>query len=219
MWFGVDSVKVALPCPTHQRVPRKVLTGQAAHRWAALRKGNTMSEDIKGKVLTTIEAIKSYGEKGEMEVANALISHGMSELEAEIFVAFVPLAFGRVFLLERLREKIRISTSENISIFHEKSNSYLSLPLQDEPVYVEAYKIAKEISSTGRISAEQLQSIIFYGAEADTINNALRSGATLESLNGAKINPPVLMNLGQIEGFESRYPQISQQKPWWKFGS
>ena len=187
-----------------------------------------MSEDVKSKVLSTIEAIRNYGEKGEGEVVKALISQGIGELDAEVFVAFVPLAFGRVFLVEKLQEKIKISTSENVSIFHKKSGAYLSLQLQDEPVYIEAYKIAKEMSLTSKISTEQLQSVIFYGAEANTINNALRSGATLESLNGAKISHPVLMNLGQIDGFESRYHQFSRQfqkdssaqkKSWWKFGS
>jgi hypothetical protein len=34
VWLEASSVKAALPCLAHQRVPRENHTGQAANRWA-----------------------------------------------------------------------------------------------------------------------------------------------------------------------------------------
>ena len=42
-WLQVGSVKAALFLPAHQRVPRRERAGQAASRWAAVRKAKAMN--------------------------------------------------------------------------------------------------------------------------------------------------------------------------------
>lgn len=166
-----------------------------------------MNKDIKSKILITMQTIHDCGESDHEEIVQALMSQGLSQLEAEVFHAFVPLAFGRVFIVEQ----VGITASDSVSIFHEDSGAYLSLQFKDEPVYLEAYKLAREMSLIGAASPEQLKSTISYSAEVHAISQAVNAGTKVEKLKGGTLHPSVLVHLSQAAGFEDRYPQLAQQ--------
>lgn len=106
---------------------------------------------------------------------------------AERFVAFMPLAFGRVVI-----NKIG-SVSFTSSYKVKEQNREFSL--EEEPIYCLAYKLAFESYENGILEREVFSAIATRSAELDSVNKALNAG---EDINGAKFSTILLFGFNTL---------------------
>jgi hypothetical protein len=67
------------------------------------------------------------------------------------------------------------------------------LPLRKEPIFAATLQIAQAMFHSG--PRELFQKVSFRSSTLDTVNNTLNAGATLESLDGARLSGPALIGI------------------------
>jgi len=128
----------------------------------------------------------------EMLLTKLVEAKGYKTELAERFVAFMPIAFGRV-VIKQLGEVSFTSTY----IVKEDGNEY---SLTDEPLYCLAQSLAVESYENGTIGREVFSAIATRSAEIGSVNKALNEGI---DINGAKFSPILLFGyktLGKKQG-------------------
>jgi hypothetical protein len=108
-------------------------------------------------------------------------SKGYKKELAERFVAFLPIAFGRIVIAQIAD----VSFTLNYKV-KETSNEY---SLTNEPIYNLAHDLAVESYEKGRITREVYSAIALRSAELVAVNKALNAG---EDINGANFSTIVL---------------------------
>ena len=126
----------------------------------------------------------------ESEWAQIIVRHGYSLAEAEQFVAFVPLAFGRALLQQMVGEQKPFNKISFSSTYQVMDNDK-KFSLDAEPVYVMAMELAQATLKTG-ILGEQFKAIAITSAEVGCVDKVLKEGATVAEIEF----PPVLIFVG-----------------------
>jgi hypothetical protein len=119
------------------------------------------------------------------EIVAELKSKGVDSLYAEQLVAFVPLAFGRIFFAE---DGPRFSTHYELQDL--ASGRKLRLPLLDEPVFVLATQLAKKWVM-GELR-DQARAIACRSAEVCVIAELTRNGSSPSKVG---LTEPLMMRL------------------------
>ena len=119
--------------------------------------------------------------KEDSELIAHLIHQGVAERIAERLVAFLPLAFGRVVI----ENTARVTFSDKFEVYATGEEKTLS----QEPVYSEAFRLARDIYRSGQIPREQFLAVANRSAELGAVTKALSDGA---DINGASLNAVVL---------------------------
>ena len=164
---------------------------------------------VRDSVLITINLISDNPSAGEQLVSERLVAQGYSILQAVILTAFVPLGLARA-VIARLRVNPPIKFPDTALIFDHARDRLLKVRLIDVPEYVVAHQLGEETFSTGIIPEEQFRAASGFSAELRLVNDALQAR---KELGGAKISPPVLLNLAEAPGFEEWY-RAKKPKIW-----
>ncbi|MFV0417571.1 MAG: DUF6348 family protein [Dysgonomonas sp.] len=138
---------------------------------------------------------------------------GMSTIDAEKVQILMPLAFGRVFL----RSMTTASFSDEAVITND-NNEEISIKLNNELIYTEAYKLAEEIMANGQIDKKHLETILLQSSEFNAYNNALHEGAEPEDLNKSSFSSPRIYLPSYVSGIitdnEIENEEEAKKSPW-----
>lgn len=108
------------------------------------------------------------------DLVDLLHGNGLAREESERLVAFLPIAFGRVVIAHI--GKVSFTTDYRVK---ETGKTY---SLSDEPIFVEALKLAAEGYHSGLFSRESFTAVALRSPELDAVNKALNDGT---DINGA----------------------------------
>lgn len=131
-----------------------------------------------------IAAFHTRRESDEHEIVEMLVASGIEKPLAAKLVEFVPLAFFRAMM-----EESGVQFADYFLRLGPEGKPADERKLNQEPVYMEALKMALAEAKAGR-GGEDYLAVARRSAEFQAINNALHDGAKLEDLVCA---PPVLL--------------------------
>lgn len=129
---------------------------------------------------------------------------GLSKLEIEKAYSFMPEAFGRK-LIQDMGVKGDFSNQSGII---NTSKEKFEVNLNDEKIFVQATKYAKEFTKNGW--NDDLKSIAFMSAAFNTLNGALKDGVDIEGIDCKNINTMFLIPT------YSEPKSSKEKKPFWK---
>lgn len=131
-------------------------------------------------------------------IVQQLAATGVAPVTAEQVVAFVPLAFGRVFL-----DGLGITFADEYTA--PKDGAQVRRPLKAHPVYRAAQAAAMKAQ---REEGAQFANVALRSSECSAVNNALNAGASPENL---VCGPPALLR------FEATDDAAPLKRRWWPF--
>jgi len=154
----------------------------------------SMKNSVREQVLVAIRAMAVCDSKSEESFVKEMMLCGFSEFDAEIMLAFVPIAFGRA-VIERMpfAEGLRLSDTADVL---RRDGGYTSVRLEKVNAYSTALEIARESFETAVVRREELDVMMRQSAEIDAINQAAH--AKVPSLRGGVLHPPVLSRLQRV---------------------
>jgi hypothetical protein len=157
----------------------------------------------------------------DMAIERQMMENGLSLSDAEKANAFIPLAFGRVFL-----KGITTAEFSDEAIITDGTGNEKTISLNDEPIYTSSYLLAEKIMKEGCVNKEHFQNLFIQSAEFNAYNNALKDGAKAEDMNNARFDVPVIYmpHYQPSEKKEKATENIitektgkEKKKPSWKF--
>ncbi len=116
----------------------------------------------------------------DCDLVNLLHGKGLTREESERLVAFLPIAFARVAIVHI--GKVGFTTDYRVK----ETGKIFSL--SDEPIFVEALKLATESYHSGLVSRDSFAAVALRSPELVAVNKALNAG---EDINGASFNTVV----------------------------
>jgi len=105
----------------------------------------------------------------------ALVRNGFSKREADLLIAFVPLAFSRPVL-----EDLGVAHFAETVSAQTAKGTWIEVPLTSQPIYVAALEIAREHRRAGLIRNEAFKVIALRSEQLSAASNALNAGADLK---------------------------------------
>ena len=123
------------------------------------------------------EVFLNSGGKEDVELVRELEQRGFDTHTAEGYVAFMPIAFGRVLI----RQMAKVSFSDKYCPTEDSTERSLT----DEEVYLEAFRLASESS----LGEDVFAAIAMRSAELKAIHQALEQNADVD---GGEFGPVVL---------------------------
>ncbi len=144
-----------------------------------------------------IPVLVQYGTVDEPILVAWLTRAGLTMIEAEDAVRFIPLAFAREIL------KGSGVTLSDTYIRMRKDGTQEERPLKNEKFFSGAAFLAPQIIT--ELGSEAFTAIVCLSPEFDAVNQALNAGSAPEDLIAS---PPVV-------SWPERAPE--PEKPWWKF--
>jgi len=100
---------------------------------------------------------------------------GFTETEAQLIVAFVPIAFGRPLL-----EKLGVSQFSSAVSAPTRNGLRVKVLLEDQPVYEGALWLAREHWRSGVLGKQAYEAIATRSAELRAANQALKEGTSVK---------------------------------------
>jgi hypothetical protein len=158
-----------------------------------------LADEIAAQIRTYIDYVTAHPDADDEVIADTLTQSGLEQFRAFELLIWVPMAFGRAVLEGpdfRLPASFQLMSSDGQKMTRRR--------LADEPVYVEARRIAIAFAR-GNFSKSNFVAIAGRSAEFKAVNDALQHGSELKNLQPAE---PVIT-------FPDQVPP--QRKPWWKF--
>ena len=131
-----------------------------------------MAQTDEQLVLAALEVIADPRNLREDDFVTALTERGIDLQPATRLAFLVPLAFGRV-LISHLAQ-LELSTEFLIK----ESTTETVRPLQGEPLFIEALRIATRMYHSG--PRDLFEPAALMSAEVGAVNKVLNSGATLD---------------------------------------
>lgn len=162
-----------------------------------------MAGEIEAHVWTYIDYLISHPDVDDAAIVNALKEAGIGEYRAFELVLWVPMAFGRAVL-----EGPDLRLPPTFQLMRSDGQKLTRRRFADEPVYVEAQRIATTLAA-GEFPRNDFLAIAGRSAEFKAVNDALLKGAALKNLVPAE---PVVSFPDQASE-----PRRDTKKPWWKF--
>jgi hypothetical protein len=120
-------------------------------------------------------------DKDDEDLVQEMVRSGETLEIAERVVVFLPIAFSRVVI----SHMANVTFSEEFKV---KETNQLG-SLLNEPIYVEALKLACESYHSGTISGDVFTAIATRSHEIDAVNKALNASV---DINGSKFSPVVI---------------------------
>jgi parvulin-like peptidyl-prolyl isomerase len=124
----------------------------------------------------------------DSELVEALEKQSYSQAVAERYVAFMPIAFGRVVLNQ--------IGSINFSSLYKTSEGSKEFSLNEEPIFKLAFDLATQSYEQGILDREVFSAIASRSAEFNAANKALNDGA---DINGATFAPVLLFGYKTLD--------------------
>ncbi len=124
-----------------------------------------------------IQAVQYFVVASDMDdgdLVKLLHGKGLTTEDSERLVAFLPIAFSRVVIAHI--GKVSFTTDYRVKETGEICS------LSDEPIFVEALKLATESYHSGPVPRESFSAVALRSPELDAVNKALNAG---EDINGA----------------------------------
>ncbi len=150
------------------------------------------------RIMNTEELISLSGifvgaSDDDTELVESLEKRGYAQAVAERYVAFMPIAFGRVI----------ISQVGNVgfSSLYKTSESSKEFNLNEEPIFTLASDLAVQSYEQGILEQEVFSAIASRSSEFNAVNKALNDGGVIY---GATFAPVLLFGyktLGKTKGF------------------
>lgn len=137
--------------------------------------------------------------RSEGDIVEELMTCGATELQAELWLAFIPLGLGRA-LISRLSPGAPILCADSAHIRDCEMNRDYEVQLSEVEEFVVAARLGEETFMTGIIPREQFTLVVRLSAEVNAANSALNAG---KPVAGSRIYPPVLLRLAGTDGFEN----------------
>jgi hypothetical protein len=173
--------------------------------------------DALAGVLRVVDLIAARPDSYDDEIVEALVRDGAGEVDAELLVRFVPMAFS--FALLKL---MGVSKFPSMFRVYDVRGVLVDMPLATEHYFTAALWLGHEVTTRGytdRISKEVFQSITVRSAEINAVNQALEAGLTLGELAHGTVGSPILLGVTSDQiGATRRTPdRAGPAKPWWRF--
>ncbi len=162
-----------------------------------------MADEIATQIRTYIDYLTAHPDADDEAIADSLTRSGLEQFRAFELLIWVPMAFGRAVLEGpdfRLPGTFRSMSPEGQKMTRRR--------LADEPVYVEARRIATEVGRE-KFSKNTFLAIAGRSAEFKAVNDALLHGSELKNLQPAE---PVISFPDQPSK-----PETNTSRSWWKF--
>ena len=113
----------------------------------------------------------------EDDFAELLGTRGVPAHDARLVVALVPLAFGRVMVA-----RLQLDFAPTAVLSSRERGERRSIPLERDPIFAEATRLAERSRRRSTLSREQYMLIALRSPEIRTLNQALEAGAGSEDL-------------------------------------
>ncbi|MBI5536840.1 MAG: hypothetical protein HY898_29230 [Deltaproteobacteria bacterium] len=127
-------------------------------------------------VSQALATMAQWSTTNEDRMRAALVARGASASHAEKLVCLVPLAFGRPILA-----RLGVSYSDTAVVIR-RGDQESTISLLDEPIYVEALRLAQSCGQCGGVDPTLFRQISVLSAEIDAVNNALSAGVKVENM-------------------------------------
>ncbi len=147
-------------------------------------------QEARHAVLHAIHVIAADPEAADDGVVQALAATGVSPLEAELLMVFVPSAFGLV-----LAEHLGVRTLPTTYIVQDAGGVWRSRPLAEQPYFTAALSVACEVMERGwgdPIDQAVFEACAYRSAEIASVNAALNAGVDVK---GSQLGPLTLLRL------------------------
>ena len=145
------------------------------------------------KDLITLSEIFLNASEEDGDLVRIVEQKGYKTVDAERYVAFMPIAFGRVVIN-------RIGKVSFSSLYKIKENSRV-YSLEKEPIFCMATDLAIKCYEQGIVDKEVFSAIATRSAELNAVDKALNAG---DDINGAEFAPIFLFG----------YKTLGKKKRW-----
>ena len=119
----------------------------------------------------------------DLTLVETLEKRGVSRYTSERYVAFMPIAFGRVVI----SNIAQVTFSDKYSL--RESIEPIEYSLSNEPLYINAFKMAEESYKGNVLSGELFNAIALRSAELSSVSKALNAKV---DINGGVFQPVLL---------------------------
>ena len=150
-------------------------------------------EEALASVMRVIDLIAARPDITDEEVVGILVGNGISEVDAELLIRFVPCALS--FALLKL---LGISNFPSTYQVQNSVGQWVELPLAAEHYFSAALGVGYDVTTQGyteRVSQEVFQAVTARSAEMQVVNQYFESGGSREGLAGSTLGPPTLIGV------------------------
>jgi hypothetical protein len=147
-------------------------------------------QEARRAVLHAIHVIAADPEADDEGVVRALTATGVSPLDAELLMVFVPSAFGLV-----LAQRLGVSTLPTTYQVQDVGGAWVSRPLAEQHYFAAALGVAYEVMERGwgePIERAAFEACAYRSAEFACVNEALNAGV---DVTGSQLHPLALLRL------------------------
>jgi len=132
---------------------------------------------LRDKVLLTIQTLREQPSSHESEISEMLLRSDIDRREAEMLVALVPVAYGRLFF-----QGAGVSFTDRFVLVNSQTHEEQRGRLSAEPVFKIATLVAQDEMASRRVDRDAVLHVAGRSPEFDAINQALHAGSRLENL-------------------------------------
>jgi hypothetical protein len=162
-----------------------------------------LAGEIEAHIKRYIDYLVSHPDVDDEVVLDALTQSGLEQYRVFELLIWVPMAFGRAVL-----ERPEFRLPSTYQLMSADGQKFAQRRFADEPVYVEALRIATTAAGGG-LPRNDFLAIAGRSAEFRAVNDALLKGSELKNLAPSE---PVVSFPDQ-----SSEPRQDTKRPWWKF--
>lgn len=144
-------------------------------------------------VMQVIDLFAAQPDVSDEDVVAALVRDGVSEVDAELLVRFVPC--GLSFALLKL---LGLSKFPSTFQVQNAAGQWVELPLAAEHYFSAALGVGHEVTTRGyteRVSKAVFRTVTLRSAEMGAVNKYFESGGTREGLADSTLSPPTFIGL------------------------
>ncbi len=161
-------------------------------------------DDALAGVLRVVDLIADRPDRTADELVETLVRDGVGEVDAELLVRFVPVAFS--FALLKLMGLSKFPSTFCVS---DASGEWVEMPMAAEHYFSAALYLGYEVTTYGytdRIRKQTFRAITMRSAEMDAVNRFLEAGHTLKDLAGGTMSRPFFVGVTAEQIVASRRP-------------
>jgi hypothetical protein len=143
--------------------------------------------------MRVIDLFGAQPDLSDEDAVAALVRDGVSEVDAELLVRFVPC--GLSFALLRLLGLTKFPSTYQVQ---NAAGQWVELPLADEHYFSTALGVGYDVTTRGyseRVSKAVFQAATLRSAEMGAVNKYFESGGTREGLARSTLGSPTFIGL------------------------
>jgi len=161
--------------------------------------------EIETHIRTYIDYVIAHPQAEDETILDALLKSGMAQYRIFELLIWVPMAFGRAVL-----ERPELQLPATYQLMSADGQSFTHRSLVDEPVYVEALRLAAVLTREG-FARNDFLAIAGRSSEFKAVNEALLNGSELKNLVASE---PVISF--PDDSLEPSSTAKQTKRPWWK---